>query len=175
MPVFQSIANELRQYENNQKQLIEWLLEIGIDKGLTDQTKNGEIQLGAYTAEEFFNRLKDFIKDLDHEEKHTVYEGLTEEELAIFDLMVHDLPLDEKERNQVKAIAKELTTKIQDLLVIDGRKKQRTKARVRNVVEDILDNLPEAYDDKLWPKTCSEVFMCIFEKYPGQGQSVYTK
>ncbi|NOQ77925.1 MAG: DUF3387 domain-containing protein [Gammaproteobacteria bacterium] len=131
--------------------------------------------LGAYTAEEFFNRLKDFIKDLDHEEKRTVYEGLTEEELATFDLMVHDLPLDEKERNQVKAIAKELITKMQDLLVIDWRKKQRTKARVRNAVEDILDDLPETYDDKLWPKTCSEVFMHIFEKYPGQGKNIYNQ
>jgi hypothetical protein len=26
----------------------------------------------------------------------------------------------------------------------------------------------------LWPKTCSEVYMHIFEKYPGQGQSPYT-
>lgn len=134
-----------------------------------------EYNLGAYSAEEFFNQLKEFINDLDHEEKRTVCEGLTEEELAIFDLMVHDLPLEEKERKQVKAIAKELTAKMQDLLVIDWRKKQRTKARVRNVVEDILDDLPETYDDKLWPKTCSEVFMHIFEKYPGQGQSVYVR
>lgn len=35
--------------------------------------------------------------------------------------------------------------------------------------------LQETYDDKLWPKTCSEVFMHIFEKYPGQGESIYTQ
>ncbi|NOU52593.1 type I restriction endonuclease subunit R [Pseudoalteromonas sp. JBTF-M23] len=132
-----------------------------------------EYNLGAYTAEEFFNRLKDFIDELEHEEKRTVREGLSEEELAVYDLMIQDAPLEEKERKQVKEIAKELTEKIQELLVIDWRKKQRTKARVKNMIEEVLDSLPESYDDELWPKKCSEVYMHIFEKYPGQGQSVY--
>lgn len=133
-----------------------------------------EYNLGAYTAEEFFNRLKGFINELEHEEKRTVREGLAEEELAVYDLMIQDAPLTEKERNQVKEIAKELTGKMQEILVIDWRKKQRTKARVKNMIEEVLDSLPESYDDNLWPKTCSEVYMHIFEKYPGQGQSVYS-
>lgn len=133
-----------------------------------------EYNLGAYTAEEFFNRLKDFIDELEHEEKRTVREGLSEEELAVYDLMIQDAPLDEKEHKLVKQIAKELTDKIQELLVIDWRKKQRTKARVKNMIEEVLDSLPESYNDELWPKKCSEVFMHIFEKYPGQGHSVYT-
>ncbi|MGO2322513.1 type I restriction endonuclease subunit R [Vibrio casei] len=133
-----------------------------------------EYNLGAYTAEEFFNRLKGFINELEHEEKRTVREGLAEEELAVYDLMIQDAPLTEKERNQVKEIAKELTGKMQEILVIDWRKKQRTKARVKNMIEEVLDNLPESYDDNLWPKTCSEVYMHIFEKYPGHGQSVYS-
>lgn len=130
--------------------------------------------LGAYTAEEFFNRLREFITELEHEEKRTVREGLTEEELAVYDLMVQEAPLTDKERNQVKEIAKVLTEKMKELLVIDWRKKQRTKARVKNMIEEVLDSLPESYDDDLWPKTCSEVYMHIFEKYPGQGQSPYT-
>lgn len=133
-----------------------------------------EYNLGAYTAEEFFNRLKGFINELEHEEERTVREGLAEEELAVYDLMIQDAPLTEKERNQVKEIAKELTGKMQEILVIDWRKKQRTKARVKNMIEEVLDSLPESYDDNLWPKTCSEVYMHIFEKYPGQGQSVYS-
>lgn len=132
-----------------------------------------EYNLGAYTAEEFFNRLKEFIDELEREDTRTVREGLSEEELAVFDLMVQEAPLNEKERNEVKAIAKELVEKIKDILVIDWRKRQRTKARVKNMIEDVLDNLPESYDDDLWPKTCSEVYMHIFEKYSGQGQSVY--
>jgi type I restriction enzyme R subunit len=132
-----------------------------------------QYNLGAYTAEEFFNTLKEFITDLEHEEKRTVREGLSEEELAVYDLMIQGAPLTDKERNKVKEIAKELTDKMQEILVIDWRKKQRTKARVKNMIEEVLDSLPESYDDNLWPKTCSDVYMHIFEKYPGQGQSVY--
>lgn len=133
-----------------------------------------QYNLGAYTAEEFFNRLKEFINELEHEEKRTVREGLSEEELAVYDLMIQAAPLTDKERDRVKEIAKELTEKMQEILVIDWRKKQRTKARVKNMIEEVLDSLPESYDDDLWPKTCSDVYMHIFEKYPGQGQSVYS-
>ena len=129
--------------------------------------------LGAYTAEEFFNRLQEFIGELEYEEKRTVREGSTEE-LAVYDLMVQDAPLSDKECNQVKEIAKVLTEKMKGILVIDWRKKQRTKARVKNMIEEVLDSLPESYDDDLWPKTCGEVYMHILEKYPGQSLSPYT-
>lgn len=132
-----------------------------------------EYNLGAYTAEQFFQQLTGFLHDLDNEEKRTVREGLSEEELAVFDLMIQELPLNEKERIEVKLIAKDLIDNMKELLVIDWRKKQRTKARVRSYIEDILDRLPESYDDDLWPKTCSEVYMHVYEKYPGQGLSVY--
>ncbi len=142
------------------------------------QTKFQELieqyNLGAYTAEEFFNKLKNFIHELDGEDQRTVREGLTEEELAIFDLLTQDVALKDKERDDAKRIAKALTDKMQSILVIDWRKKQRTKARVRSLIEEVLDELPEAYDDVIWPKACAEIFVHVFEKYPGQGQSVYS-
>ncbi|TKG32473.1 type I restriction endonuclease subunit R [Vibrio breoganii] len=162
------------------KNLIERKLQPMVLKNKTRQDLQQKFQelieaynLGAYTAEEFFNRLKEFITELEHEEKRTVREGLTEEELAVYDLMTQEAPLTDKERTQVKEIAKILTEKMKEILVIDWRKKQRTKARVKNMIEEVLDSLPESYDDDLWPKTCSEVYMHIFEKYPGQGQSPY--
>ena len=53
-------------------------------------------------AEEFFNLLKEFINDLELEEKRTVREDLSEEELAVYDLMFLDAPLTDKERNIVR-------------------------------------------------------------------------
>lgn len=132
-----------------------------------------EYNLGAYNAEELFRKLEEFIRELNEEDKRTVKEGLTEEELAIFDLLLEDVTLSDKDRTQVKAIAKALINKMQNALVIDWRKKQRTKAKIKNLIEEVLDELPEAYDDDLWPKACSEVFMHVYEKYPGQGESVY--
>lgn len=132
-----------------------------------------QYNLGAYSAEEFFNQLSSFINDLDHEEKRTVREGLSEEELAVFDLMTESVLLNDKERIDVKRIAKQLVDDMKEMLVIDWRKKQRTKARVRSLIEEVLDELPESYDEDLWPKTCSEVFIHVYEKYPGKGNSVY--
>lgn len=133
-----------------------------------------QYNLGAHSAEQFFEELEALIKDLDEEDHRAVKEGLSEEELAIFDLLSSKVTLTTKERNQVKAIAKELIDKIKEALVLDWRKRQRTKARMQNLIEEVLDELPEAYGDDLWANTCSEVFHHIYEKYPAENANVYT-
>lgn len=133
-----------------------------------------DYNLGAYTAEEQFNQLKSLIHDLNEEDRRALREGFTEEELAIFDLLLSTVTLTDKERTSVKIIAKELTSNMQDLLVIDWRKKQRTKAKVRSLIDKILGDLPDTYDDDTWVHTCDEVYNHIIEKYSGQGESVYT-
>jgi len=134
-----------------------------------------QYNLGAYSAEQFFDELKKFIHELKEEDKRTVREGLTEEELAIFDLLCQEVTLSEKEREYVKKIAHELLEKLKEVLVIDWKKKQRTKARVESMIKDVLDELPEAYDDDIWPKACEGVYLHIFDKYAGEGKSVYQK
>ena len=130
--------------------------------------------LGACTAEKFFEELKKFVDRLDEEDKRAAREDLSEEELAVFDLLSKQVELTEKQRKQVKLIARELLTKIQDILVIDWRKKQRARARVQNFIEEILEELPEeVFSDEIWPKTCEEIYLHIFDKYAGEGVSVY--
>jgi type I restriction enzyme R subunit len=162
------------------KNIIELRLASLIEKNATRQDFQDKFnQLieaynnGAHTAEQFFEELKKFISELESEEKRGIREGLQEEELAIFDLLCQEIPLSEKERNEVKAIAKELLEKLRSMLVLDWRKKQRTKARVQSMIQDVLDKLPEAYDEELWPKACEQVYMHVFDKYAGEGRSVY--
>jgi len=81
--------------------------------------------------------------------------------------------LTEKDRDQVKHIAHELLEKLKEVLVIDRKKKQRTKARVENLIKDVLDALPEVDTDELWPKACEGVYLHVFDKYVGEGVSVY--
>ncbi|MEP1446296.1 MAG: hypothetical protein ABJK37_09330 [Paraglaciecola sp.] len=45
--------------------------------------------------------------------------------------MYQTAPLSEKECHRVKKIAKELTEKMQDILVTDWSKKQRSKAKAK--------------------------------------------
>lgn len=129
--------------------------------------------LGAHTAEEFFEQLKLFIEELNEEDKRAAREGLEEPELTIFDLLCQDVQLSEKERNEVKAIAKQLLATLKDVLVIDWRKRQRTKARVQKTIDDILQNLPDSFDDAHWEKACDNVFMHVFDKYQDASKTVY--
>ena len=132
-----------------------------------------EYNLGAYQAEQFFIELRKFINELDEEDKRAGREQLTEEELAIFDLLCKEVELSENERNKVKTIAKELLDKLKTVLVIDWRKKQRTKAKVHNTIEEVLDELPDTFTDEIWPKAIEHVYVHVYDKYVGEGESVY--
>ena len=127
----------------------------------------------AYTAEQFFDQLKLFVEELDEEEKRGVREGLNEEELAIFDLLSQGIELSEKERAEVKAIARLLLEKIRDDLVIDWRKKQQAKARVRDHIQNVLDSLPESYDSTTWNDVFDAVYQHVYQAYRGKSKSVY--
>jgi type I restriction enzyme R subunit len=81
--------------------------------------------------------------------------------------------LSEPERKKVKAIAKELLEKLRTALVIDWRKKQRTKARVQKIIDDVFQELPESYSDDIWPRACEHVYLHVYDKYAGEGKSVY--
>ncbi|MCK4864676.1 MAG: type I restriction endonuclease subunit R [Gammaproteobacteria bacterium] len=163
------------------KRIIELRIQPMIDKNSTRinlQQRFDEIveqyNLGAHSAEEFFEQLKLFVDELDEEERRHIKEGLEEPELTIFDLLCQGLTLSEKEREIVKGLAKKLLGELEGNLVIDWRKKQRTKARVQKTIDDILQNLPDSYDDKQWQSVCDKVYLHVYDKYQGAGESVYS-
>jgi type I restriction enzyme R subunit len=134
-----------------------------------------EYNQGAANLEEFFERLLKFVKELQEEEKRGVSEGLSEEELAVFDLITKpDMKLTKKEEGQVKKVARELLESLKrEKLVLDWRKTQATRAAVRVVVEDKLDELPDVFTREIYTKKCNIVYQHIFESYYGEGRSVY--
>tara|TARA_Y100000589_G_scaffold309376_1_gene326806 strand:+ start:14611 stop:17802 length:3192 start_codon:yes stop_codon:yes gene_type:complete len=163
------------------KRIVELKIEPLLEKNPTRidfQNRFNEIvekyNLGAHSAEEFFEQLTMFINELDKEERRAAREGLEEPELTIFDLLCQGVALSEKERNEVKGIAKELLGNLREVLVIDWRKRQRTKARVQKIIDDVLQGLPESFDDSSWERACDQVYMHIYDKYQGAGQSIYS-
>ncbi len=130
---------------------------------------------GSHNVDEFFKQLQDFVKELTEEEQRTVKEGLTEEELAVYDLLLKPGPaLTKKERQTVKLLARVLLEKLKaEKLVIDWRKYSRRRAAVRGTIEDALENLPESYTDDLWDQKCAVVYNHVFESYYGEGRSRY--
>jgi type I restriction enzyme R subunit len=125
--------------------------------------------------EEFFERLLKFVKELQEEEKRGVSEGLSEEELAVFDLITKpEMKLTKREEGQVKSIARELLETLKrERLVLDWRKTQATRAAVRVAVEDKLDELPRVFTREIYTQKCNTVYQHIFESYYGEGRSVY--
>ena len=130
---------------------------------------------GSSNQEWLLNELIKFSLDLREEEKRAVVESLTEEELALFDKLKKKQPLLEKDKKQLKKVAKELLRKLQpSKLVLDWRKKQQTRAAVRLEIERELDTgLPESYDKAEYEEKCQAVFQHFYDNYYGDGQSVF--
>lgn len=130
---------------------------------------------GSHNIQESFEQIKDFIAGLNEEEARHVKEGVSEEELAIFDLLTKpNVELKKKDRQLVKDLAKKLLDKLKNELVIDWRKKRQGKARVRRCIEDVLDPLPEdAYSDELYEEKCGLIYEHVYESYWGDGASKY--
>jgi len=132
---------------------------------------------GSMNTEVFFQELLAFGKALTDEEARSLSEGLTEEQLAVFDLLMRPAPeLSDKERTQVKKVAEELLTILKrDKIVLDWRKEQSTRAAVRVAVEETLDRLPEAFTRQLYAQKCDAVYQHVFDSYWDDGHSVYDR
>jgi type I restriction enzyme R subunit len=134
-----------------------------------------EYNSGAHNIEVIIEKMIDFTKGLNEEEHRHIKEGLAEEELTVFDMLFRPPPeLTDKERSQIKKVAKSLLEKLkQGKLVLDWRKKEMTRAAVRQTIEIILDELPEVYTKEYYDQRCEQVYQHVYDAYWGQEQSVY--
>lgn len=110
------------------------------------------------------------------EEKRGIAEGLSEEELAIFDILTKPDPkLTKKEEAKVKAVAKELLEALKrGKLVLDWREKQQARAAVRQTITRILRTLPsEVYPPDMRRDKINLTYCHVYDSYKGSGQSIY--
>ncbi|MEA3325236.1 MAG: DUF3387 domain-containing protein [Euryarchaeota archaeon] len=130
---------------------------------------------GSMNIDEFFRQLVDFAQSLNEEETRCIAEQLSEEELAIFDLLTRpEIELSEQETQQVKKVDHELLETLKhEKFVIDWRKHQQSRAAVRVTIEKILDRLPQCYTRGLYRQKCDLVYQHIYDSYFGSDQNVY--
>jgi type I restriction enzyme, R subunit len=131
---------------------------------------------GALSIEQLFEELVTFTKDLNEEEQRHLREQISEEELAVFDILTRPGPeLTLQETEVIKKICKELLAKLKtEKLVLAWRTKRTTRAAVRVEIEKMLDSgLPEKYTADLFEQKCGVLFQHVLEKYPEIGESVY--
>jgi len=131
---------------------------------------------GAANLDATFDELRRLAKSLTDEEDRHVREQLSEEELAIFDLLTKPEPvLSDRDEAKVKEVARELLDILKsELLVLDWKNRQATRAAVQVAIEECLDqNLPPIYDRGLFSRKTAAVWGHVFSAYEGGGKSIY--
>jgi type I restriction enzyme R subunit len=83
---------------------------------------------------------------------------------------------DADERDEVKKVARELLTRLKQLLVINWRQKAAARATMKVAIEDVLEEgLPQNYSKELYDAKCAAVFEHFYEGYPERGKGVYAE
>ncbi len=135
-----------------------------------------EYNAGSVNIDEYLRRLVELSRALTGEEQRTVTEGLTEQELAVFDLLTQPQPeLTADERELVKTGAKHLLSLLHDKLVLDWRRRAATTADARLTIADVLDHdLPaDPYPRDVFEAKVRAVFDHVSTAYGDDGSSVY--
>jgi type I restriction enzyme R subunit len=128
---------------------------------------------GGSSTENAYEEFLAYTKSLREEEERHIREGLTEDELEIFDLLKKD-KMTQEETQKVKLAAKSLLKRLKEeqpkVLVQDWYKDTQTQKQVRSAVEKVLDsNLPESYDRVLFREKCDNVFHLMLD-YASNGR-----
>ena len=137
-----------------------------------------EYNEGTIGIEDYFEQLFDLVGELNQEDQRANTEDLSEEELAVFDLLTrHEPHLTVPERDEVKTAVRRLLERLkQEKLVLDWRKWTQSKAEVKETVSNILDDeLPQPYTHELFNQKSEAVYQHIYDSYYGEGKSIYTQ
>ena len=123
---------------------------------------------GAIDVEKFFEALKTFIGEMDEEEQRAAREGLSDEELAIFDLLTTPEPkLTTAQEQEVKRVARQLLERLHELVgAIDWVRGQETRGAVWTEIRVRLNELPEQpYPQELWEAKVGQVWDFVLRRY----------
>jgi type I restriction enzyme R subunit len=153
---------------------------VQLNKSRTDYYERFQRLIDAYNADSenvdlHLHQLMAFTNALNQEEQRHISEQLSEEELAMFDLLTRpNTALSEQEKAEVKKVARSLLETLKhEKLVLDWRNKQQARATVKVTIEEMLDLLPPSYTLEIYSQLCIDVFQHVYESYFGSGKSVY--
>lgn len=129
---------------------------------------------GSVDAERFFEALRNFIDGLNEEEHRAAQEGLSEDELAIFDLLTTPEPkLTKVEEIEVKNVARHLLARLHELIDdLDWTANQQTRGAVHSEIRMKLNELPEEpYPQELWDGKVGQIWDFVLQRYAPGGPS----
>ena len=186
---FQALADKFKQKRNKKTELEELKALIAahlarmvqLNPTRADFREKFEALIASYNAgsrsvEEIYKQLLTLSLQLSQEQQRHIRENLSEEELAMFDILLQSAPdLSDSDRAKVKQSARELVERIKELLVLNWQQKSSARAKLKLQIEEALDiGLPRAYTPELYQQKCEAVFAHIEQAYPERDKSVYS-
>ena len=122
---------------------------------------------GATSTENYYDELTAYAQELKEEAERHIREGLSEDELELFDLLKKDA-LTQDETQRVKLAAKHLLKRLVEeqpkVLVQNWHQSTQTQQQVRAEIERVLDaDLPESYDRTTFRQKCDNVYDLAIE------------
>jgi len=125
------------------------------------------------TVEETFRRLIDLARSLDEEQRSAVEEGLSEQELALFDLLYRE-DISKTDRERLKQASRQLLASLTGLLetMRQWTEKEQTRAEVQVFILDQLSrSLPDPpYTPDATANLASRIFDYIWHQNAEYGQ-----
>ena len=123
-------------------------------------------------TEQSYDDLTNFAEELNQEDERHIKEGLTIDELELFDILKKS-KMTIEEKKKIKLAAKHLLHRLKEetprVLVQDWFKGSQSKEKVKTAVEEVLDlDLPTSYD-LLFKDKCESVFDLIYD-YAQKGE-----
>jgi type I restriction enzyme, R subunit len=127
---------------------------------------------GGVATEDYFADLMEYAQGLKTEEERHIKEGLTPDELELFDILKKE-NLTKAEEIKVKNAAKHLLKRLIEeqpkVLIQDWFKDRQSQIIVQHAIEDVLNiDLPESYEKELFQQKSQKLYDLVLE-YASRG------
>ncbi|NCB39668.1 MAG: type I restriction endonuclease subunit R [Erysipelotrichia bacterium] len=127
---------------------------------------------GGMTTENYYNDLVKYTEEMKAEDERYAREGLTRDELELFDILKKERMTRDEEilvKNAARHLLKRLIDEQPKVLIQDWFKDTQSQIRVKSAIDEVLDDeLPDTYEKELFRHKSLKLFDLVFE-YSSKG------
>lgn len=130
---------------------------------------------GGAATENYFNELVKYTESLKEEDERHIKEGLSNDELELYDILKKD-KMTKAEEIKVKNAAKHLLRRLIEekpkVLIQDWFKDSQSRNRVQAVIQEVLDKeLPESYEKEMFQEKSNRIFDLVYNYSSSSNQA----
>lgn len=183
---FEKLKEEFKEKEfknieiANLREFIEKKLEVMLKENSTRADFAEKLQeiinrynSGGSSTENYYEELIKYTEGLKEEDERHIREGLTADELEIYDILKRE-KMTKAEEIKVKNAARHLLQRLikgrPRVLIQDWFKDGQSQVRVKLAIEEVLDkDLPETYEKNLFKEKSNKLYDLVYD-YASKGQ-----